>query len=182
MQAMLRKATVADAEAIHRVNIETWQSSYRDVFPEEFLAKLPSVKKRESIRNFLKNLPPQTAAYVVEVPLVGIVGFTFGGQGREKFKDFDGELYGLYVLKEYQRHGLGGLLLRSIATFLEVNKFKKMFAWTLATSPYTAFYRKIGAVECGKEIREFGSITRELIVFGWLNISDLLARLEVLVK
>jgi GNAT superfamily N-acetyltransferase len=182
MQAILRKATVADAEAIARVNLETWQSSYRDVFPKEFLAKLPFNKRLESTRSHLKDLPPQTAAFVVEVPLTGVVGFAIGGRGRERLQDFDGELHGLYVLKDYQRHGLGCQLLTVIVTFLEVNKFKKMFAWTLAASPYTAFYRKLGAVEFGKQMREFGQITRELVAFGWHSISDLLARLEILVK
>ncbi len=179
MQVKVRTATVDDAEAINRVNIETWQSSYRGIFPEEFLAKLPLTKRLESTRNFFINLPPKTTAFVTEVPLVGVVGFSMGGATREKFQDFEGELYGLYVLKEYQRHGLGRLLLKATATYCEVSKFRKMFAWTLVASPYAAFYRKLGAVECGKQMRKFGPHSRELVAFGWSSISELLARLEI---
>ncbi len=168
-----------DAEAITRVNVETWQSSYRGIFPEEFLAQRSFTKHLEGTRKYLKNLPPKTTAFVTEEPLAGVVGFSMGGAAREKLQDFDGELHGLYVLKEYQRHGLGRLLVKSIATYCEVSKIRKMFAWTLATSPYTAFYRKLGAVECSKKMREFGPFTRELVAFGWSSISDLLARLEM---
>ncbi len=168
-----------DAEAINRVNIETWQSSYRGIFPDEFLAKLPAVKRLATMRDYLENLPPKTTFFVVEAPLVGIVGFSSGGQAREQLQDFDGELHGLYVLKEYQRHGLGRLLLKAVATYCELCKIKKIHAWTLAASPYTAFYRGLGAVECGKKMREFGPVTRELVAFGWSSISNLLARLEM---
>ena len=168
-----------DAEAITRVNVETWQSSYQGIFPDEFLAKRSFAKHLESTRNLLQNLPPKTTACVAVVPLAGVVGFAFGGTAREQLQDFDGELHGLYVLKEYQRHGLGRLLLKATATYCEVSKFRKMFAWTLAVSPYTAFYRKLGAVECSKKMRDFGPFTRELVAFGWPSISDLLARLDL---
>jgi len=182
MQAKVRTATIEDAEAINRVNILTWQSSYRGIFPDKFLANLPIAKRLKNICQFFRAPPPQSAAFVVEVPIVGIAGFAFGGKAREVIQDYDGELYGLYILQEYQRHRLGRLLLKNIATHLEVRRFTKMFAWTLTVSPYTAFYRGLGAIECGKQIREFGPVSKELVAFGWPSISDLLARLEILVN
>ncbi len=178
-QAKIRTATVEDAEVINRVNIETWQSSYRGIFPDEFLANRSLAKRTEDMSNYLKKLPPQTTAFVIEAPLAGVVGFAFGGAAREKLQDFDGELHGLYVLRDYQRHGFGSLLLKSIATYCEVCKFQKMYAWTLAASPYTAFYRMLGAVEYEKKMRAFGPYSRELVAFGWSSISDLIARLEM---
>ncbi len=175
----MRTATVDDAEAIARVNVETWRSSYRGIFPDAFLAERSFTKQLEGTRNYLKNLSPKTTAFITEVSLVGVVGFCTGGAAREKIQDFDGELFSLYVLKEYQRHGLGRLLLKATATFCEICKFRKILAWTLAASPFTAFYRSIGAVECGKQMREFGPLTRELVAFGWPSISELLARLEM---
>lgn len=60
--------------------------------------------------------------YVAEVAPGEIIGFAFGGANRAKRISFAGEIYALYVLKEYENKGVGHLLVNAVAdAFAELN-------------------------------------------------------------
>jgi len=45
-----------------------------------------------------------------------VVGFITGGDERNKDDIYRGEIYTLYVLKHFQRRGIGGRLVSALAT------------------------------------------------------------------
>lgn len=45
MKLSIREATAADAEAIAKIQIETWQNAYLGLIPNDYLAKLSIPKK-----------------------------------------------------------------------------------------------------------------------------------------
>ena len=59
----------------------------------------------------------------------------------------DAELQNIYVLKEWQRKGIGAHLLGVVAHRLQADGSRRMCVGFDANSPYKQFYMKHGAVE-----------------------------------
>ena len=76
---VIRKAVQADAPGIARVHIDSWQTTYRGIVPDEHLAKL-SYEEREDL--WIRAVTdPEQINYVEEVA-ERIVGFANRGKNR----------------------------------------------------------------------------------------------------
>ena len=85
----IRRANFDDVKGIAKVHVDSWQTTYKGVFPDEFLAKL-SYEQRE---NLWKNNLEEQQVYVAENDSGEIVGFSVGGKERTgEYKKFIGEL------------------------------------------------------------------------------------------
>ena len=56
---------------------------------------------------------------------------------------YSGEIYTLYVLKQFQRRGIGGKLVSALATRLNQDGIYSMLVRVLKLNPYRRFYQKI---------------------------------------
>lgn len=103
----VRRATIADAEAIARVHVRTWQAGYRGIVPD---AHLDGLDERARARAWRATLGEGSDVLVVERD-GSVVGFANWGPSR----DADGagvvELYAIYVLASAWGTGVGPLLL-----------------------------------------------------------------------
>ena len=74
-----------------------------------------------------------------------IVGFCGYGLPRGPAPAGAGEVYGLYVLRAFQRQAIGSRLLREAKSALRQQGFQTAFLWVLAgNAPAMAFYQKQG--------------------------------------
>ena len=83
---------------------------------------------------------------MAELPADGIVGFASGGprQGESSYPEYEGELYTVYLLRQYQRRGLGRRLLGAVARGLLADGKRSMLARVLAENPSRPFYETVG--------------------------------------
>jgi GNAT superfamily N-acetyltransferase len=90
------------------------------IVPEGFLAGMSYEDFEDRWRGWLQGVgDPHWAYRVAELPSGRIVGFASGGPRQEPaYAGYEGELYTLYLLREYQRMGIGLRLFGSVARSL----------------------------------------------------------------
>jgi ribosomal protein S18 acetylase RimI-like enzyme len=173
---IIRQAYVEDAAGIAKVHIDTWRTTYAGIVPAEHLANL-SYEKREKIwAQRLSNPGNKVFYYVVEDDSGGIIGFVNGGPERTNDPDYKGELYAIYILKQYQGQGLGHRLVSALAKSLLSVGMDSMLLWVLADNPASRFYESLGGQQIKSKQEDIGGATLEELAYGWKDIRVLLTK------
>jgi len=146
----LRPARADDAAGIARVHVDSWRTTYGGIVPDEHLANLSYESREQRWRERLTAPDNAMFIYVAETEDGQIVGFATGGAERENDPVYKGEVYALYLLKEYQQRGIGRQLVVTVARRLRQAGFANMLIWVLAENPACAFYAALS----GKLARE----------------------------
>ncbi|HEU5280162.1 MAG TPA: GNAT family N-acetyltransferase [Gaiellaceae bacterium] len=145
---MIRSGTADDADAVARVQVETWQAAYAHALPSEQLQSLSVDRWAEQWRRH----PP----FVAEVD-GDVVGFVSVGASRDA--DAEGELYAIYVLPGHWGTGLGRKLIEAGEKELRRLGYRDVVLWVLADNPRARrFYELAGWSPDGE--------TRTLELFG----------------
>jgi GNAT superfamily N-acetyltransferase len=170
-ESIIRMALGVDAPAIARVHVDSWRTTYRDIVPEEHLAKL-SYEKREQLWNSVITDPLQVT--LVAEAGGGIVGFASGGRNRGGEAEYRGELYAVYLLQAQQQRGLGRRLTLGVARELEKVGMRTMLVWVLRETPACEFYMRLGGKPVASKLTIVGDKTLEEVAYGWTNLPALL--------
>jgi GNAT superfamily N-acetyltransferase len=172
-QVIIRYARKGDGYGIERVHVESWRSTYAGIVPDEYLAAL-KIEPRAAEWDRSLAEAAQQVIFVAE-DLGEVVGFAMCGAERSASTSYEGELYGLYLLREYQRRGTGTQLVHAVARELYGRKFRSMLVWALAANPNRAFYERLGGkLVMQKEIEIGGKLLFE-VGYGWKDITRLLS-------
>ncbi|SFG95769.1 L-amino acid N-acyltransferase YncA [Desulfotomaculum arcticum] len=167
----IRKANIIDALAIAEVRVDTWQTTYRGIIPDEHLDNLSYEDAENSFSELIsKN---NCFLYVAENEVGEIVGFAAAGAERFENPYYQGEIYAMYVLKNNQRQGIGTLLFRSMLKELKQLGFFSVILWVLAGNRYKKFYEDHGGKQIEFKIMNINGFDAELIGYGWPDISRL---------
>jgi GNAT superfamily N-acetyltransferase len=163
-----REATVADCLAVAGVHVKSWQESFAGIVPQNFLDKM-SVEKRANA--FEKGFSVDSyKMYVAEVAECGVVGFADFGEPREDIDAYEGELYAIYLLPEFQRKGIGERLFNLGVEFFVDSGKSSMYLLALEVSPYKSFYEKMGGEIAGKKRIELEGVKYNELVYGWESL------------
>ena len=128
MSVDVRRATVADAEAVALVHLHTWQAAYRHVFPPEELDALPLEPR---IRGWTQGFAdPEGDGFVAGDP---ICGFAFLRRSDEEPEV--GELEAIYVDPSAWGTGAGPALLAAGEQALRERGFGEAILWVLEDNP-----------------------------------------------
>jgi GNAT superfamily N-acetyltransferase len=171
MEYTVRHAEIQDAAAIARVHVESWRSTYVGIV---FDSVLSSFNLESRIENWKDWLLRSGLTTLVAEDNAGIFGFAGGGPLREEPAGFDAEIYAIYLLQQYQRHGAGANLFRRLVTELQRQDFKSAAVWALEKNPACAFYSRLGGIPVMRKPIEIGGQTFEEIAYGWASL-DVLA-------
>jgi len=170
----IRAASPADAPGIARVHVDSWRTTYAGIVSAEFLANLSYEKSEARNRAFMTEPGVNRHFFVAGDESGRIVGFATGGPVRGDMPGFDGELYGIYLLKEYQRQGIGGRLVRALADALAGDGFRSMLVWVLADNPARGFYEALGGRFVRQQTITIGGQELAEVAYGWEDIRSLL--------
>lgn len=172
---VVREASLDDAPAIARVHVDTWRTTYRGIVPESVLANLSYEKRENSWVKMLSNAAENNHfIYVAEDEAGQIVGFADGGAERDKDPIYKGELYAIYILKAYQRQGIGRRLNLSVVEKLFQAGFHSILVWVLADNPACQFYEALGGQKVYQKQIEIGGVMLDEVAYGWTNTAVLL--------
>ena len=137
----IRQATIKDAEKIAYIKVITWKDTYKNLLDASYLSRLKVTQA--TIRKWEKrivNAKNKKTFIWVALESNQIVGFLWGGESRvPKIEKLDLEIYGLYVLPQYQHQGIGKKL------FLTFNNRvgNEFFLWMLKGNKSELFYEKL---------------------------------------
>ncbi|WP_371069858.1 N-acetyltransferase family protein [Sediminibacillus sp. JSM 1682029] len=176
----IRKAELEDAEQIANVHVNSWKSTYFELINEKDMSNITFENRKALWETILKMPTSGQVALVVENTDGEIVGFVSGGKERTKRFGFDGEIYAIYLLADYQRQGLGTRMLAAFTEEMVKEGYQSMLVWVLTQNPSSRFYAKHGARQIEKEDTTIGEGTYQESAFGWENIQGLLKKLQSL--
>lgn len=169
----VRKAVLDDARAIAKINVDTWRSAYQGLIPDEILDKMSYDDREELVKQFLEADEKKIFTYVAEDISGLIAGYVMGGPERFNNPSYDGEIYAVYIQNEYQRRGIGRLLIREVAKSLQTENISSVIVWVLSNSPFKSFYKSIAGQELETKVKDLGGFQGEITAYGWQDISRL---------
>jgi ribosomal protein S18 acetylase RimI-like enzyme len=145
----IRIAQLADAPAIARVHILTWQIAYHGLLPAALLDNLSLNQRTVEWQEILANGGGHPFVCTHDET---IVGFASCGRGRDEdlAEECAGELYAIYLDPAYWQQGYGRALLDTVLAFLETQGYLLVTLWVLAGNQRAIdFYERAGFVADG---------------------------------
>jgi L-amino acid N-acyltransferase YncA len=137
----IREAAPADIPALARLHVITWNDTHAP-----FLRNGPTVATREQQwREAFARQDGSWFCYVVETANGELVGFAKGC--RSDNPDYDGELNKIYLLRAYQRQGLGRRLIGLVARRFLSQGITSMWLYGDARNPSYRAWLALGAVK-----------------------------------
>lgn len=163
-----REATVADCAAVARVHVRSWRESFEGIVPQSFLDGMSVGRRAEA---FAKRFPEASyRMFVAEAEGRGVVGFADFGEPRGVIDGYEGELYAIYLLPEFQRRGVGRRLFQLGAEFLLGSGRRSMYLLALEVSPYRLFYERLGGRVVGRTRLEIEGVPFDELIYGWESL------------
>ena len=175
----IRRARPGDADAMARVHLAAWRSTYAGILPETYLAGLSA--ERESLdyeRGILQRRGGHAGFVAIadgqEIAGGGVVGFITGGMSRRP-AIAEGEVETLYLLDDFHDRGIGRRLMRAMASHLASLGAESAFAWVLEDNPSRWFYARLGAKLAAREEMVFAGQKTAQLAYAWTPIHTLLS-------
>lgn len=171
----IKQAEIGHAKGISRVHIDSWKTTYSGIVPQDYLDQLDYESREQQWR---KNLSV-SQVFVAETSGKQVAGFSTGGKERTgNYGDAVGEVYAIYILKEYQGRGLGKQLLKPIVNNLQQQDIDELIVLALEDNPACGFYKSLGGKAIGRlEIEIAGTHLGET-VFHWKSLKDIRLQIE----
>lgn len=183
---VIRPARRADADAIARIYVETWRSTYAGILPDRLLVGLSRRGQALIWSQAVAHRGRADFVTVAHAPGAGVVGFGSGGLGHVAFAyhgpghqdrghgpgqgAYQGEVYTLYVLPDHQGRGIGRRLLAALGRELLAREIGSAFVWVLAANPARFFYEAMGARLIGEREEVLGGARVRELAYGWPDL------------
>ena len=166
----IREAIPADAFGIAKVEIDTWRTTYPSIVPDEILSGLSYERSEQIWRTALENPRRVQFSYIAEDDNGEVIGFVSAGTIRNDIEAYDGEIYAIYVLQDFQGKGLGRRLLSKAAQRLKSEGFTSMMLWVLAENPTRHFYEALNGLLIAEKEIEIGGTFLPSVGYGWQTL------------
>lgn len=137
---IITKATKEDAESIITININSWKTTYKNIFSSDILNNLDSTKETA-----ITKCENKIQEYVVCKYNNEIIGFARYGPNKKNYSKDYAEVYALYVKDNFQKKKVGSSLLNYIFNNLK-NNYKYVLISTLKLNKANLFYKKVGGI------------------------------------
>ena len=170
----IRPGTAADIEEVSRVYAQAWKETYQGLAPDPFVNGMTAGAAAQIFRDSLQDIHHSYFFHVAEAPQRRLVGFCDGGKERSHPESGLGELYAIYILKEFQKKGTGRLLFDAAVESLLKSGMKSMVVWVLEQSPYRKFYESLhGTLQPGTKKLEVAGQSLQLVSYRWDDLNSL---------
>lgn len=165
MKFSIREAKPSDARRIAQIQVQSWQTTYKDIVSPDFLNNM-SVEQATHRWDKILNTP--TLTYVLE-DQQEIIGYINGGPQRNaNYATYQGEVYGLYLVDKVHRHGGGKLLFETLKEALAEQGMHRMTVIVLSQNAQAIrFYEKMGGKKIGIEHIQILDQKLEELVYGY---------------
>ncbi len=166
----IRKATKDDASGIARVHIRSWQETYQGIISQDYLDSLKVEDRKPLWEKSLSESANISPVFVAVNPEGEIVGFASFGKERSGNFKADGELYAIYILKEYQRGKLGLRLLQAGVDDLLKQNYESILVWVLADNESRKFYESLQPQKAGEEVVKIAGREYIEVAYKWRDL------------
>jgi GNAT superfamily N-acetyltransferase len=163
--SIFRDAMSVDVVALARLHVTTFNETHSPI-----LMNGPTYEVRAyQWRQAFESADGSWFCVVIEDPNGELIGFAKGQPySHHDHPEFTGELNKIYLLREYQRRGLGRLLLSHVARRFLGRGISSMLLFGDAQNPSNLFYEAMGAERLFAASGEFHG------GYGWRDLRRLL--------
>ena len=173
MSVSIRDAVVEDADGIAHVHVSAWLETYRGLMSDKFLDSLSVEQRASRWKQTLSDPDDMYRRVFVAINDGRIVGFANYGKEQSGDIAFLGELFAIYVLRNFQGQGIGRELVKRVAQRLLEQEILSMLVWVLVTNPYQRFYESLGGVYLRERTIDFAGESLHEKAYGWKDIRPL---------
>ncbi|MGC4037280.1 MAG: GNAT family N-acetyltransferase [Chitinophagaceae bacterium] len=162
---IIRQATIADVTTLAALHFTTFNETHGSF-------NSPSLETRKwQWRQIFENKNDDWFCLVIEKENEGLVGFAKGqSYNHADNPEFSGELNKIYLLRKYQKKGLGKKLICKVAGEFMNRKISSMLLFGDANNPANKFYEHMGAEKLFAQNEEFHG------GYGWTDLKSLVHR------
>ena len=172
MNVTIRKATPEDAYGINYVSAHSWKETYTGLIDDNYLnEKINNIETNiPNTKEFLKDKDTYYVA-LIDNQIIGILHYD--KSDNPEYNEY-GKLKALYLLKKYQKLGIGKKLFQIAVQGLIDMGYNKMYLECLKNSPTNNFYQHFG----GKVVETIDyplkdlTLKANIIIFNNLKIND----------
>lgn len=125
----VRPASARDAKAIAEIHVATWQATYKDLMPDDYLKSMTLDKRQAYWREAIEYSEPQLLVATENDKVVGFVGFDRSRDAGTKSSV--GEIWALYVLPAHWGQGVGVALWDGAREGLKEEGCTQVTLWVL---------------------------------------------------
>ena len=172
--SVIRPARLGDAEAIARIEVETWRTTYAGMLPDRVLLNMSERRQTASWAHFLRHRPDDVR--IAQTVKGSIVGFGNCGAQRDAFVDFGGEVYTLYVTPDAQGQGAGRQLLLALFARLVGQGYSSAVVWVIKANPARFFYERLGGRQAMFRPIPVGGHPVDAVAYGWRDLATMLGK------
>lgn len=172
----IRPAEAADATGVAEVNHAAWLATYRGVLAPATVESCSLQDQLQVWRDLLAR-PDPSRQYFVALEGDRVIGYGGAGRNASTHSPFQAELYGVSVLSNFGKRGVGTRLLGTQAQWLRVMGWQSMQLWVMEQNPFRGFYeRRGGQLLDGTRDLDYGGQRVTVVSYGWTDL-DTLTRL-----
>jgi len=168
----VRSAVADDAEAIAKVQVDTWRSAYQGLVPSQVLDSLSYEQRSQYWGHIISREDREGILLVAEDTADGVVGFCACGVNRDQDTEFAAELYAIYVLEVHQNRGIGRALVEECRKWTLGRGMTSMLVWVLRDNPYRRFYQAMGGEVVSERVISIGKAELPEVAYGWRAVSS----------
>lgn len=161
----IRPATIKDADEMAKLFMRTWQISLSQYVPAGFLDQFQYQKQKE--KYILRVADPQWIILVAKYQgkIVGMIGVT--GNDSQPIL-YQKQIKSVYVDPDFQKQGVGRLLLEKLFSELQKQRIKNVMLWCMTSNQGAcSFYEKHGGqrIENISPPEEYASMPH--VIYAW---------------
>jgi GNAT superfamily N-acetyltransferase len=178
----IRPGTMDDIEEVSRAYAQAWKETYQGITPEAFVRGMTPEAAAQIFRDSLRTVPSDGSGpgphsyffHVAQSPGDRLVGFADGGRERSHPESGMGELYAIYLLKDFQKKGAGRRLFGAAVESLLGADIHSMAVWVLEASSHRRFYEALGGkLQPGRKFLDIAGSKLSLVSYGWDDLKSL---------
>jgi ribosomal protein S18 acetylase RimI-like enzyme len=146
VDALIRRATADDADAIADVHARSWQAAYAELLPAEVIAEMVAGTARRVVRLRGQLSGPSSVRIWVADRANEIVGFAMVGPTTEPdMPAGTGEVLAIYLGRDAWDQGIGRALMARAVQDLQDEGFEQGVLWVLTSNARARqFYEAAG--------------------------------------
>ena len=119
-----REACIADCYELAVLKGKVWNTTYQGIYSQEKLTGYDVEKNKRTFESIVEN--PEISVWVA-TDGEKIIGFVTCGKPSKPFREYGQEIGLLYILKEYQRQGIGRAFFRIAKKLVTDHGYKEFF-------------------------------------------------------